>query len=297
MIVRSIAAILSFVLLQWGQIVSYKLSVATDGHSCRQVVVGVRRCCYFVVLAAAGRRCCSTSLLLAVGHIDCDCLRDQVAQFPLYKHLLSGAAAGGCRALSRSLTYPLDTIKTYQQTTLDRQHRNEDINYFRGILLSTGSAIPANAVYFVLYTALEQSYACLRSGGGNLSQETALQDPVFTLLRRILLSSIATIPSSLIKGPAELIKQRAQLSPRTKISALVREAMIGNSGSSSSGSGSWDIKGLFVGSGAQLIRELPFNAFQMAIYEMLRDAAADRHWVGVRLGGLEINTAGLLGGK
>lgn len=237
-------------------------------------------------------RCC-TDLLLAAGHIDCDCLREQAAQFPLYKYLLSGAAAGGCRALSRSFTYPLDTLKTYQQTTSDRQHRNEDINYFRGILLSTFSAIPANAVYFVIYNALEQSYSCF---SGDLSQVTVLQDPAFTLLRRILLSSFATIPSSYIKGPAELIKQRAQLSPRTSISALVQEAMMSGS-SSDSRRGSGSIKGLFVGSGAQLIRELPFNAFQMAIYEMLRDAAADRHWVGVRLGGLEINTAGLLGGK
>lgn len=247
----------------------------------------------------------STHLLLAVGsHIDCDCLREQATQFPLYKYILSGAAAGGCRALSRSVTYPLDTIKTYQQTTLDRQHRNEDINFFRGILLSTCSAIPANAVYFVIYNALEQSYACLGTVVlGDLSQvpPPALQDhqAVFTLLRRILLSSFATIPSSFIKGPAELIKQRAQLSPQTSIPALVREAMmIGSSGSGTDGSGgSGGIKGLFVGSGAQLIRELPFNAFQMAFYEMLRDAAEDRHWVGVTVGGLDINTAGLLGGE
>ena len=46
--------------------------------------------------------------------------------------------------------------------------------------------------------------------------------------------------------------------------------MSGSSSGSRRGSGS--IKGLFVGSGAQLIRELPFND-QMAIYEMLQRTA------------------------
>lgn len=118
MIVRSIAAILSFVLLQSGRSGSFKLSIPT-GYSCRQVVVGARSS---MVLTGPGR--CCTDLLLAAGHIDCDCLREQASQFPLYKYLLSGAAAGGCRALSRSFTYPLDTLKTYQQTTAqERRHK------------------------------------------------------------------------------------------------------------------------------------------------------------------------------
>lgn len=132
--------------------------------------------------------------------------------FNVYKVALSGAIAGGFRALTRTLTYPLDTIKTYQQagssndseesifdflsnslwkkrevtttdtdtgidtdTIADNIHKSNQYcsgnmietveepltqsgtkqkDYFRGVFISLFSAIPANAVFFLVLLCL-----------------------------------------------------------------------------------------------------------------------------------------------
>jgi hypothetical protein len=83
--------------------------------------------------------------------------------------------------------------------------------------------------------------------------------PTTILGEQLLISSLATFPQNAIKIPAELIKQRAQLSGRSSYEELQR--MLASKGLSS----------LYVGGGAQLLREVPYNAFQMSAFYFLEE--------------------------
>lgn len=218
---------------------------------------------------------------------------DQLAictkDFNLLTVAYSGGVAGGCRALSRIFTFPFDTMKTLEQS--DATTRPKKVNYFRGVTVSVLSAIPANAVFFVIYYFLEHCYnhcGLTTAGMSTLADGTSTSTvldaaqvmPHPSLLLRMLFSMIATVPQNLMKVPAELIKQRAQINPDIPIVDLIQQATSTEIG--------W--KGLYVGSGAQLLRELPYNAFQMAIYEYLEDqhfaglSAVDKREVAAGLG-------------
>eukprot|EP01038_Epipyxis_sp_PR26KG_P009079 gene9079-12245_t len=183
----------------------------------------------------------------------------------IHRYALEGATAGGCRALSRGLTFPFDTVKTFEQSTpivigVNSTETNRKItNYYSGVIPTVVSAIPANALFFIFYNSLEQYSktlsAFLEYSGYSSSSETMNQ-----LFIRIIISAIATLPQNLIKIPSELIKQRAQVQPDIGVIQLIRDAV------SKQG-----LSGLYVGGNAQLLREIPYNAFQMAIYQLLKD--------------------------
>mmetsp|Transcript_31597 Transcript_31597/g.53325 ORF Transcript_31597/g.53325 Transcript_31597/m.53325 type:complete len:432 (+) Transcript_31597:51-1346(+) len=179
--------------------------------------------------------------------------------FDVVKYTLAGASAGGLRALSRSLTYPLDTIKTLQQTKeMPEDLKEKDL--LRGVVATIIAAIPANAVFYVVYNALEQFSACYSP----IVLRVENPSEVSKLLRRIVFSTIATIPQNGVKIPAELIKQRAQVSDKSvSIQSIIVQAMDEGQGP----------LGLYVGSGAQLLREIPYNAFQMAFFDLLKDSS------------------------
>lgn len=86
--------------------------------------------------------------------------------------------------------------------------------------------------------------------------------PLFLLFERMMISSIATLPQNLIKIPAELVKQRAQIQPDIPIPSLISQIYNKEGG----------ISGFYRGSASMLGRELPYNALQMAFYEWLRDS-------------------------
>jgi len=202
----------------------------------------------------------------------------QHVHFNVYEYAFSGAVAGGFRALSRGLTFPFDTLKTVKQvqrangqSPLVEQLTVKEL--FRGILPAVVSAVPANAVFFVIYNylltvAASEPVARLLTewlpggsvvggvGGNSIHQSTSV-----LFVERLLFSSIATLPSNLIKTPAELLKQRAQVQPNASLGALVRDATRPPLG----------LRGLFLGNNAQLLRELPYNAIQMATFDFLRD--------------------------
>jgi solute carrier family 25 S-adenosylmethionine transporter 26 len=81
------------------------------------------------------------------------------------------------------------------------------------------------------------------------------------LIERIIISSIATLPQNSIKIPFEVIKQKMQTTGgQVSRDDVIKEIM------STQG-----FKGFFVGSNAQLLRELPYNAIQMSMFEFLQD--------------------------
>lgn len=72
--------------------------------------------------------------------------------------------------------------------------------------------------------------------------------------------AIATFPQNAIKIPAELVKQRAQIRQTSDVILLIKESVKDKG-----------IQGLYVGGYAQLLREIPYNSFQMAFYELFMD--------------------------
>jgi solute carrier family 25 (mitochondrial thiamine pyrophosphate transporter), member 19 len=193
---------------------------------------------------------------------------------------LQGAVAGGCRALSRGLTFPFDTLKTLEQSSKDdsaevkeeKEHKQFKIDlsifklllskeYFRGVIPAVASAVPANAVFFVVYNYLQTIAAsdCILH---YFSINTGFfQRPSILFVERLMFSAIATLPQNAIKIPAELIKQRAQVQPDKPITYLLQQATKPPLG----------IIGLYQGGGAQLIREIPYNAIQMATFQSFKE--------------------------
>ena len=197
------------------------------------------------------------------------------------QYAIQGAVAGGCRALSRGLTFPFDTLKTLEQVSTSTSESLQDItikadsedtwmiikkllskDYFRGILPAVASAVPANAVFFVVYNYL-QTIAASECMLHFLSiEDTSFYQKTSVLfVERLLFSAVATIPQNAIKIPAELIKQRAQVQPGVKITTLIDQATKSRFG----------IRGLYQGGGAQLIREIPYNAIQMATFQLFKE--------------------------
>ena len=188
--------------------------------------------------------------------------------FDVVQYAFSGAVAGGFRALSRGLTFPFDTMKTVKQ--VQRANKQSPLfqeftvaELFKGVVPAVLSAVPANAVFFVIYNylmAVASSEAVLNML--SISGDDAFYSSAsFIFLERLIFSSIATLPSNLIKTPAELLKQRAQVAPNSSMIELIKEAIQPPMG----------IRGLFLGNNAQLLRELPYNAIQMAVFDFLKD--------------------------
>ena len=131
-------------------------------------------------------------------------------EIDVYNYALQGAFAGGARALSRAVTFPFDTVKTLEQSD-SGTHRDEHLNtskklnYFKGVIPTTLTAIPANSLFFIVYNSLSiylVHYTSLCYGPIDTAREVANE-----LATKLVISSIATLPQNAIKIPFELVKQ------------------------------------------------------------------------------------------
>ncbi|CAN0260271.1 unnamed protein product, partial [Scytosiphon promiscuus] len=149
-------------------------------------------------------------------------LREAVHLTPL-KSITTGLGAGFTRAASRTMTFPLDTIKTRRQLsrlgTEDRAQLPEEMRrlidgpasfkgVFKGFSAFLAQAGPSNAAFFLFYDALNALGAAtiLGAGGGVPPSGSLLPSAV-----HLGASSIATVPSNLLRTPAEVVKQRLQV--------------------------------------------------------------------------------------
>lgn len=190
------------------------------------------------------------------------CASQVSAHLDLASFAISGAASGGSRALARFLSYPLDTLKTIQQAesleqiALQQRDKPRDVaSLFRGVALAVCSAVPANSVFLVVFSSLEAYLPCVSSG----------DDALLRLGQRILISAVATAPANLIKIPAELLKQRAQLADfsgdAVSLSSVLADVQV------------LGFKGLYQGGAAMMLREVPFNGIQMATFFYLKESS------------------------
>ena len=183
--------------------------------------------------------------------------------------------------LSRVLTFPLDTIKTLEQTEeserqgvmkgtvlseTDTNHmespRGEGkldlsslgwTDYLRGLGPTIFAAIPANAVFFIVYNYLDAITNCYMT-------PLDLTSPQLVLWKRLVIALIATLPQNAIKIPAEVVKQRSQIQDSANSWEIFNDIK-DNEG----------FQGFYAGSIGMLLREIPFNSFQMAFFASLKD--------------------------
>jgi solute carrier family 25 S-adenosylmethionine transporter 26 len=169
-------------------------------------------------------------------------------------YIISGGLAGGFRAISRLVTFPLDTLKTFQQSADDKnplKKLNEFSGeyfrkFFKGMIPVLVSSVPGNALYFLIYRSLEVESSCLPPN----------QISDFTL--QMIITLMATLPQNIIKIPAEVIKQRSQLSDDLTTLQIIKKSY------------EYDgIKSFYEGGYAQLLREIPFNIIQMYTFHIL----------------------------
>lgn len=195
--------------------------------------------------------------ITASDHLTLSNLPDVIHHLDIQKYALQGAVAGGCRGLARGLTFPFDTIKTLEQVNRGSHlSRTNGISLqaylsklFSGVTPAVISAVPANSVFFAVYKTLE-----LISGTYKI---TAFHSALVT---RIIITTIATLPQNSFKIPFEVMKQRMQTMEGASRLKILKD-IIAQHGP----------QGLFIGGNAQLLREIPYNAIQMTVFEYARE--------------------------
>jgi len=144
-------------------------------------------------------------------------------------------------------------MKTFEQAKGVEIKERTIGDYFRGVIPTVVTAIPANAFFFVTYDYLIFA----------LSIICPCPSSAFLFQMRLLFSAIATLPQNAIKIPGELIKQRAQVQSESNFTLLYQQATATDG-----------LQGLYLGGGAQLLREIPYNALQMTSFAILSDSVA-----------------------
>ncbi|TIA69992.1 hypothetical protein E3P81_03647 [Wallemia ichthyophaga] len=165
---------------------------------------------------------------------------------------LNIAAAGSLAALTVDLlVYPMDTLKVRIQSTssatlfsVSKSHLYAGVG---PVILAT---IPSAAVFFTTYEHMT----------GVFNTRTNLSSPA----TQILASNLAECASCAVLAPAELIKQNAQVGGDTK--TLTKRLLRRD-----------NLKSLFPGYRALVLRNTPIVTVQWPIYEHLRAMLGERN--------------------
>ncbi|CAK8573343.1 unnamed protein product [Lathyrus sativus] len=167
-------------------------------------------------------------------------------QFDYLRALYEGCIAGGVAGVAvEAALYPIDTIKTRLQVA--RAGLKIDFKgLYSGLAVNLAGSLPASAIFIGVYEPAKQKL--LEIFPENLNA-----------LAHIAAGAIGGAASSLVRVPTEVVKQRIQTGQFKSASSAVR-LIIANEG----------FKGLFAGYGSFLLRDLPFDALELCIYEQLR---------------------------
>uniref|UniRef100_A0A5B7BLK2 S-adenosylmethionine carrier 1 n=1 Tax=Davidia involucrata TaxID=16924 RepID=A0A5B7BLK2_DAVIN len=160
----------------------------------------------------------------------------------LYEGAIAGGAAGG---VVETVLYPIDTIKTRLQAV----HGGGKIilkGLYSGLAGNLAGVLPASAIFVGVYEPTKQKL--LKTFPENLSA-----------LAHLAAGAVGGAASSIIRVPTEVVKQRMQTGQFSSAPDAVR-LIVAKEG----------FKGLYVGYGSFLLRDLPFDAMQFCMYEQLR---------------------------
>lgn len=165
-----------------------------------------------------------------------DFLRD------FYEGFIAGGFAG---VVVEAALYPIDTIKTRLQAA---QGGGKIIleGLYSGLAGNLAGVLPASAIFVGVYEPTKQKL--LKSFPENLSA-----------VAHLTAGAIGGAASSLVRVPTEVVKQRLQTGQFASAPDAVR-LIVAKEG----------FKGLYVGYGSFLLRDLPFDAIQFCIYEQIR---------------------------
>lgn len=162
-----------------------------------------------------------------------------MAQPTSFGSLLAGATAA---TVVDSIIFPLDTIKTRSQAPGGLVKNGGYRGLYRGIASVTSCTIPSASLFFFSYEkfkGLSEEYLGLRDWRGHL-----------------LSSSLAETISCAVLAPAEIVKQRAQVTSTQRTGEILRDLIRGR-----------DVKGLINGYIGLLARNVPVTAIQFVLYE------------------------------
>lgn len=166
--------------------------------------------------------------------------------FDFLRTLFDGIIAGGTAGVVvETALYPIDTIKTRLQAA----HGGGKIvlkGLYSGLAGNLAGVLPASAIFLGVYEPAKQKL--LRSLPENLSA-----------VAHLTAGGLGGIAASFVRVPTEVVKQRVQTGQFGSAPEAVR-LIVSKEG----------FKGLFVGYGSFLLRDLPFDAIQFCIYEQLR---------------------------
>lgn len=162
------------------------------------------------------------------------------------EHAIAGAVAGGT---VEAILYPLDTIKTRLQAATGGWAAART-GVFRGLYQGMGTSVvgsmPSTAIFFATYEWAKKM--CLVRLPESLSSVAHLTGAV-----------AGSITASLVRTPAEIIKQRLQCgqykSPVSAIRGTYKAA---------------GVAGFYRGVVPMLLRDLPFNAVEFVAYEQFK---------------------------
>lgn len=159
-----------------------------------------------------------------------------------YEGFIAGGFAG---VVVEAALYPIDTIKTRLQAA---QGGGKIIlkDLYSGLAGNLAGVLPASAIFVGVYEPTKQKL--LKSFPENLSA-----------VAHLTAGAIGGAASSLVRVPTEVVKQRLQTGQFASAPDAVR-LIVAKEG----------FKGLYVGYGSFLLRDLPFDAIQFCIYEQIR---------------------------
>lgn len=147
--------------------------------------------------------------------------------------------AGGTAALVVDcIIYPLDSIKTRSQAKGGFLKNGGYKGLYKGVTSVAACTIPSASVFFFTYEKFKEAV------------------PLQGSLNHLVSSSLAELISCAILAPAEIVKQRAQVSKTLKTGQIVRSLVLGR-----------DVKGLVNGYVGLVSRNVPVTAIQFMIYE------------------------------
>lgn len=164
--------------------------------------------------------------------------------------LVAGATAA---TVVDSIIFPLDTIKTRSQASGGFIKNGGYTGLYRGIGSVVVCTVPSASIFFFTYEKFK-----------GLCDQAASQNGSGSFLKgwkgHLVASSAAEAISCAVLAPAEIVKQRAQISTQQNSRQILQDLVKGK-----------DLRGLWQGYVGLLGRNVPVTAIQFVLYENFKD--------------------------